>query len=143
MLEVMVSRLKPGVELQQPDTATLIANLLWNLMRKDGRLTEKECSLHPAVTNLVLTKQESDAVKGDGLLICGKMGPDETKWATTMLPLWRLHMEYGPDNCCWGIGARADQDLKDGEYASLYMGLWVDDCEGFPSGRHNMRLGPE
>jgi hypothetical protein len=143
MLEVMVSRLKPGVELQQPDTAALIANLLWNLMRKDGRLTEKECRLHPAVTNLVLTKQESDAVKGDGLLIGGKMGPDGTKWAKMMLPLWRLHVEYGPDNCCWGIGARADQDLKDGEFASLYVGLSVADCEGFPSGRHNVRLGED
>jgi len=63
MLEVMLRSVNPGVELQQPKTAASIANLLWHLMGRDRILTEKDCRLHPAVTNHVLTVQEMNAVE--------------------------------------------------------------------------------
>jgi len=141
MLEVMLRSVKPGVELQQPKTAESIANLLWHLMGHNRIFTEKDCRLHPAVTNQVLTKQEMNAVEGDGLLIGGRRGPAGTKWENEMLPPWRLVIEKGPDGDCWGMGLSADQDIEADQLAALYVGLWANDCDGFPTGRHNVRLG--
>jgi hypothetical protein len=141
MMEVMTRRLKTGVEIQQRETAESFSNLLWNLMGDNRRYTEKECRLHPALTHLCLTKQELDAVKGGGLLIGGGCAPEGSPWRGKRLPRWKLATECGPDGKCWGIGARADEDIGPGQLAALYVGLSATVSDGFPSSRHNVRVG--
>ena len=140
MLEVMKSHVQvpvqPRFEVLQKETAKLWTNLLWNMMQPkiDTRLTEKQCRLYPALTNVTFSKAESDAVKGDGLLIPGRIGPKGSPFECVLVP--RVEIES------WGIGLFAE-DLKDGHPACLYIVVALSatsSIDYWPQGRHNVSV---
>ena len=147
MLEVMKRRLRPGVEVQQPETAMLWANLLWNMMqpKTEARLTEKQCRLRPALTSVVFSKAESDTVKKDGLLIPGRMGPEGSPVAGVRFPAWRVKPD-GPNDShdgSWGNGLFAEEDLQDGQAACLYVGVGISleqSLDQWPPSRFNVSV---
>jgi hypothetical protein len=147
MLRAMKRRVQAGVEIQQPETVELFANLMWNLMRPEKPLSVKQCLVHPVLTSHIFSREQLDAIKGDGLLMPGGYGPKGSPWEQTRLPGWRLVLD-GPDgrrDGSWGKGLVAEESLKNGDIAALYAGFEfslnnLDSSVEWPEGRANVSV---
>ena len=146
MLGAMKRRVQAGVEMQQPETVELFANLMWNLMRPEKPLSVKQCLVHPVLTSHIFSREQLDAIKGDGLLMPGGYGPHGSPWEQTWLKAWRLVLD-GPDgrrDGSWGKGLVAEESLEHGDIA-LYAGFEfslnnLDSSVEWPEGRANVSV---
>ena len=123
MLNCMMQQVNDGVEIKQPETAALFANLIFNLMNPviAKRVSDTAACLHPALTHLIFTKEVQDAVQRGGYLIPGRRGPPGSKYEDQECPPWLLKPD-GP-NGSWGTGAFATKPIRAGQLSGWYVGL--------------------
>jgi hypothetical protein len=126
MLSFMARYVREGVEIKQPQTAALFANLILNLTNEnqEKRVTDEVALTHPALTHIVFTKPVLDAVQGDGYLIPGRNGPAGSGFEHLKSPAWLLKPD-GPGGS-WGTGAFAAADVKEGTFAGWYAAIAHD-----------------
>jgi len=147
MLEAMKRRVQAGVEIQQPETIELFANLMWNLMRRGEPLSVQQCLVHPVLTCNIYSREQLAEIKGVGLLMPGGPGPTGSPWEHQRFPAWRLVLD-GPDgkrDGSWGMGLVAEETLKEGDFAALYAGFEFslnneDSSAEWPEGRANVSV---
>ena len=141
MLATFKKYVDGGVEIQQPDTLTLWANLIWHLMRTENRISELNGLLHPVLSLRTLSQQQREAVEsGRGICFAGGYGPKGSPFENMLFPPWTVKKE-----CSMGLGAFAVQPIPPGAPAALYAGVLCTKTNKewlsvWPPGRENVLL---
>jgi hypothetical protein len=133
MLNFMTRYVRAGVEIKQPKSAELFANLIFKLTAKDPsqRVTDQKALTHPALTHMIFTKEVLDSVQGAGYLIPGGRGPAGSDLADVESAGWLLKPDgpvgdNGLPDGTWGIGGFAARPIKKGDFAGWYAAVAHD-----------------
>ena len=124
--KAMESFVNDGVDIKQPDTVTLLADMLYGMLRLDveKRMSTEEALSHSFTSLRILTPEDYAASRNGGIIFPGGSGPVGSPWKKIVFQTWIVKHVPG-----MGLGGFAAADIPlSNDPIALYCALdWRKD----------------